>query len=101
MSAAYDMLVNFKNPNQALQMQNQDTGITFALAGRMPRTPTTRLPICIHISSVTMVVVGVVDMGDAMADMVEDVADEVDALECHMQSMSKNTVMMTIRTQIT
>ena len=30
MSGAYDMLVNYKNPNQALRMQNQDTGIAFA-----------------------------------------------------------------------
>ena len=27
---AYDMLVNYKNPNQALRMQNQDTRIAFA-----------------------------------------------------------------------
>ena len=29
-SGAYDMLVNYRNPNQALRMQNQDTGIAFA-----------------------------------------------------------------------
>ena len=28
-SGAYDMLVNYKNPNHALRMQNQDTGIAF------------------------------------------------------------------------
>ena len=33
-SAAYDMLVNYKNPNQALWMQNQDTGIAFAHDGQ-------------------------------------------------------------------
>ena len=33
-SAAYDMLANHKNPNQALQMQNQDTGIAFAHDGQ-------------------------------------------------------------------
>ena len=32
-SGAYDMLVNYKNPNQALRMQNQDTGIAFAQDG--------------------------------------------------------------------
>ena len=29
-SGAYDMLVNYRNPNQALRMKNQDTGIAFA-----------------------------------------------------------------------
>ena len=29
-SGAYDMLVNYRNPNQALRMQNQDMGIAFA-----------------------------------------------------------------------
>ena len=29
-SGAYDMLVNYRTPNQALRMQNQDTGIAFA-----------------------------------------------------------------------
>ena len=29
-SRAYDMLVNYRNPNQASRMQNQDTGIAFA-----------------------------------------------------------------------
>ena len=33
-SGAYDMLVNYKNPNQALRMQNQDTGIAFAQDGQ-------------------------------------------------------------------
>ena len=33
-SGAYDMLVNYKNPNQALRMQNQDTGIAFAHDGQ-------------------------------------------------------------------
>ena len=28
-SGAYDMLVNYRNPSQALRMQNQDTGIAF------------------------------------------------------------------------
>ena len=32
-SGAYDMLVNYKNPNQASRMQNQDTGIAFAQHG--------------------------------------------------------------------
>ena len=32
-SGAYDMLVNYKNPNQALRMQNQDTGIAFVQDG--------------------------------------------------------------------
>ena len=29
-SGAYDILVNYRNPNQALRMQNQDMGIAFA-----------------------------------------------------------------------
>ena len=33
-SGAYDMLVNYKNPNQASRMQNQDTGIAFAQDGQ-------------------------------------------------------------------
>ena len=33
-SGAYDMLVNYKNPNQTLRMQNQDTGIAFAQDGQ-------------------------------------------------------------------
>ena len=33
-SRAYDMLVNYRNPNQAFRMQNQDTGIAFAQDAR-------------------------------------------------------------------
>ena len=33
-SGSYDMLVNYKNPNQASRMQNQDTGIAFAQDGQ-------------------------------------------------------------------
>ena len=29
-SGAYDLLVNYRNPNQAMQMQTQDTGVAFA-----------------------------------------------------------------------
>ena len=35
-SGAYDMLVNYRNPNQALRMQNQDTRIAFAQDGQDP-----------------------------------------------------------------
>ena len=35
-SGAYDMLVNYRNPNQVLWMQNQDTRIAFAQDGQDP-----------------------------------------------------------------
>ena len=33
-SGAYDMLINYINPSQALRMQNQDTGIAFVQDGQ-------------------------------------------------------------------
>ena len=61
-SGAYDMLINYKNPNQALRMQNQDLESPSPRTGWKPRTPTKTPFTRKDTISTNMVVVDAVDM---------------------------------------
>ena len=100
-SGAYDMLVNYKNSNQALRMQNQDTGIAFAQDGL--ETEDTNKDVFTHKDAISaiMVVVDAADMVAGMVAVVEDMVAEVDVLACHMQSVSKMTMTKTVMTKVT
>ena len=82
-------------------MQNQDTGIAFAHDGQDAEDVNNEASHFHTCQQRDYSRGGMVDVEVAMADVVEDVADEVDAPECHMQSTSKITVMKLTRIQIT